>query len=315
MTVLHSEYGTVPGSAQAPVPARRNRRRRAGLVGYLFVGGYTVLLLAFGVVPTGYALYLALTNANGQFSGINQFTKVASDFRFGPAFENIGVYLGMWLFLVIVLTVLVAVALRSRVRRGVSSVLRFLFYLPGALAGVASVLVWLFMLDPAVSPAGALLRAFGLDSFDQVLAPGNLPVILVLIAFWTGAGGWIVVMYGALNNIPDDVLEAARIDGAGPWQTAWHIQIPMIRKWIVYMAILAFATGTQLFVEPQLLQTASLGRVSPTWSPNELAYVFAFQYGNFNAAAAISIILLVIGLLCAGLLVTRSGLFKVDEDR
>jgi multiple sugar transport system permease protein len=313
MTVLHSQQAAVPGSAQAPAPARRPQRRRAGLAGYLFVAGYTILLIAFGVVPTGYALYLAFTNANGQFSGINQFSKVATDFRFGPAFANIAVYLVMWLFLVIVLTVVVAVVLRSRVGRGVSPVLRFLFYLPGALAGVASVLVWLFMLDPSVSPAGALLRAFGLDNFDQVLAPGNLPFILVLIAFWTGAGGWIVVMYGALNNIPDDVLEAARIDGAGPWQVAWHIQIPMIRKWIVYMAILAFATGTQLFVEPQLLETASLGRISPTWSPNELAYVFAFQYGNFNAAAAISIILLVIGLLCAGLLVTRSGLFKVDE--
>jgi len=292
----------------------RARGRRAGVAGYLFVSGYTILLLAFGVVPTGYALYLAFTNADGQFTGVGQFTKVVTDFRFGPAFADIGVYLVMWLILIIVLTVTVAVVLRSRVGHGVSSVLRFLFYLPGALAGVASVLVWLFMLDPAVSPAGALLRALGFDNFDQVLAPGNLPVILVLVAFWTGAGGWIVVMYGALNNIPDDVLEAARMDGAGPWQVAWRIQIPMIRKWIVYMAILAFATGTQLFVEPQLLETASLGRVSPTWSPNELAYVFAFQYGNFNAAAAISIILLAIGLLCAGLLVTRSGMFKVDED-
>jgi multiple sugar transport system permease protein len=314
MTVLHSQHSKVPGSDQAPVPARRAPRRRAGVAGYLFVSGYTILLLAFGVVPTGYALYLAFTNADGQFTGVGQFTKVVTDFRFGPAFADIGVYLVMWLLLIIVLTVTVAVVLRSRVGHGVSSVLRFLFYLPGALAGVASVLVWLFMLDPAVSPAGALLRALGFDNFDQVLAPGNLPVILVLIAFWTGAGGWIVVMYGALNNIPDDVLEAARMDGAGPWQVAWRIQIPMIRKWIVYMAILAFATGTQLFVEPQLLQTASLGRVSPTWSPNELAYVFAFQYGNFNAAAAISIILLAIGLLCAGLLVTRSGMFKVDED-
>jgi multiple sugar transport system permease protein len=88
----------------------------------------------------------------------------------------------------------------------------------------------------------------------------------------------------------------------------------MISKWIVYMAILAFAAGTQLFVEPQLLQTASLNRVSPTWSPNELAYVFAFQNGDFNGAAAISIVLLAIGLLCAGLLVTRSRLFKLDED-
>jgi multiple sugar transport system permease protein len=288
-------------------------RREGSVANYLFVAGYAILLLAFGVFPTGYAFYLALTNNRGQFTGLNQFIKVMGDYRFVPAFTNIAVYLVLWLVILVVMTVLVAVVLRSRMRPGLSGVFRFLFYLPGALAGVASVLVWLFMLDPGVSPASRLLSALGLHSFAAVLAPGDLPVIFMLIAFWTGAGGWIVVMYGALNNIPDEVLEAAKMDGAGPWQTAWHIQIPMIRQWIAYMTILAFAAGTQLFVEPQLLQTASLGRVSPTWSPNQLAYVFAFQQGDFNGAAAISVFLLALGLICAGILVTRSKMFKVDE--
>ena len=298
------------------VPRRRAaapRRRAGGTAGYLFVAGYTVLLLAFGVFPTCYAFYLAFTNEAGSFTGLNQFTKVARDYRFGPAFSHVLIYLVLWLVVLVVLTVLVAVVLRSRVRASVSALFRFLYYLPGALAGVASVLVWLFMLDPDVSPVSWLLKAMGLDSFAAVLAPGDLPVIFMLIAFWTGAGGWMVVMYGALNNIPDEVLEAARMDGAGPWRTAWHIQIPMIRQWIAYMTILAFAGGTQLFVEPQLLQTASLGRVSPAWSPNQLAYVYAFQQGDFNGAAAISVFLLALGLLCAGLLVWRSNMFTLDE--
>jgi multiple sugar transport system permease protein len=308
------DAGRPPAPAEAE-PARRRApsRRRAGPAGYLFVSGYAVLLLAFGVFPTVYAVYLAFTNDRGQFTGPNQFVKVVQDYRFGPSFANIAIYLAMWLFLVVVLTVLVAVLLRSGVRPGLSAVLRFAYYIPGALAGVAGVLVWLFLLNPTVSPVGPLLRWFGFETFSQVIAPADLPVIFVLIAFWTGAGGWIVVMYGALNNIPDEVLEAAKIDGAGMWQSAWHIQIPMIRKWIAYMAILAFAGGTQLFVEPQLLRTASLGRIDPTWSPNQLAYVYAFQHGDFNGAAAISLVLLVLGLLCAGLLVTRSGLFKTED--
>ena len=56
----------------------------------------------------------------------------------------------------------------------------------------------------------------GAHIFAQSIAPGNLPYIFAMIAFWTGAGGWIVVMYGALNTIPHDLEEAARIDGAGP---------------------------------------------------------------------------------------------------
>ncbi|MFC4031572.1 carbohydrate ABC transporter permease [Streptomyces polygonati] len=309
MTLLATPRVTVPA------PRRRTARRRGagGAAGYLFAAGYTLLLLAFGVFPTCYAFYLAFTNEAGSFTGLNQFTKVARDYRFGPAFAHVAIYLVMWLVVLVVLTVLVAVVLRSRVSAGVSALLRFLYYIPGALAGVASVLVWLFMLDPDVSPVSWLLTSLGLDSFAAVLAPGNLPVIFLLIAFWTGAGGWMVVMYGALNNIPDEVLEAARMDGAGPWRTAWHIQIPMIRQWIAYMTILAFAGGTQLFIEPQLLQTASLGRVSPAWSPNQLAYVYAFQQGDFNGAAAISVFLLAFGLLCAGLLVSRSNMFTLDE--
>jgi multiple sugar transport system permease protein len=292
---------------------RGNPRRRAGLAGYAFVSGYAVLLLLFGVIPTIYSIYLAFTNDLGQFVGLGQFIRTAQDYRFLGAFGNILAYLAIWLISLVVLTVFVAVILRSRMPRGASATLRFLFYIPGALAGVASVLVWLFMLDPAVSPVGPLLEAAGFGNFAEVISPSNLPVVFVLIAFWTGAGGWIVVMYGALNNIPDEVMEAARIDGANFWQTAWQIQIPMIGKWIAYMTILAFAAGTQLFVEPQLVQTASLGRVSPTWSPNQLAYVYAFQHGDFNGAAALSIFLLILGVGCAGLVVTRSGLFRVDN--
>ncbi|MFD4506650.1 carbohydrate ABC transporter permease [Streptomyces sp. NPDC058457] len=310
MTLLETEHVAV-SSLRRGTPPRRRARGRAG---YWFVAAYALLLLAFGIVPTAYSFYLAFTNDQGRFTGLNQFVKVVQDYRFGPAFGHMLVYLLLWLAALVVLVVLVAVILRSRVRPGTSALFRFLYYIPGALAGVASVLVWLFMLDPDVSPVSWLLKSLGMQTFAAVLAPANLPWILMLIAFWTGAGGWMVVMYGALNNIPDEVIEAARMDGAGPWRTAWHIQIPMIRQWIVYMTIMAFATGTQLFVEPQLLQTASLGRVSPTWSPNQLAYVYAFQQGDFNGAAAISVVLLAAGLLAAGLLVARSNLFRLDES-
>ena len=83
--------------------------------------------------------------------------------------------------------------------RHASAGFRFLFYIPGALAGAASVLVWLFMLDPTLSPWSGLLKALGLGNLDLVLLPAHLPYVFATIAFWTGAGGWIVVMYGALE--------------------------------------------------------------------------------------------------------------------
>ncbi|MCO5967883.1 carbohydrate ABC transporter permease [Actinoallomurus soli] len=300
-------------SAPSSVGGGRARRLSwPGRAGHGFVAPYVVLLIAFGLVPTVYAIYFAFTDANERFAGLSNFTTAAADFRFLPAIGHVALYLLVWLVALVVLVVGLALLLHGLAARAADRALRFLYYIPGALAGAASAMVWLFMLDPTVSPVGFLLRAFGLGTFGQVIAPGHLPILLAVIAFWTGAGGWIVVMYGALNNISADLLEAARIDGAGPWQIARHIQLPLLRKWIVYMVILSFAAGTQLFVEPQLLSQASNGVAGRDYSLNQLSYDFAFQNNNVGSAAAISVELLVVGLVVAGLFVARSGFFDAD---
>jgi multiple sugar transport system permease protein len=274
---------------------------------------YLPFLVVFGIAPTIYALDLAFTNAGGGWLWFHNFVRTYHDFRFIPAFKHVLVYTCVWLGALVVFVVTLALLLHGRANR-VSAAFRFLFYIPGALAGSASVLVWLFMLDPSVSPAAFLLHhVLGANIFAQSIAPGNLPFIFAMIAFWTGAGGWIVVMYGALNTISPDLEEAARIDGAGPITIALRLKLPLIRKWIAYMVILSFATGTQLFVEPEIVQHASFGLVPDTWSANQLAYQLAFRYADFNGAAAIAVDLLVVGLVGAVLIVTRSGLFRTED--
>lgn len=296
------------------ITGRRNRLPRAsrGSRGaYAFVGGYVALLVLFGLVPLGYALWMSISNHLGQFVGLGNFIRVVQDYRFMPAFGHVAIFLIQWLVTLMVLVVALALMLQTRLRR-TARVVRFLYYLPGAFAGAASVLIWLILLDPVASPVGAFLRAMGMENFNQVIAPEHLPPIFMLIAFWTGAGSWIVIMYGALNGIPSELIEAARIDGASRLQIATRIQIPLLRRWIAYMLILAFAGGTQLFVEPQLVSTASGGQVSDSWSPNQLAYQFAFAAADVNGAAAISVCLLLISLGCAALVVFKARLFDKD---
>ncbi|WP_406416504.1 sugar ABC transporter permease [Streptomyces sp. NBC_00873] len=304
MTLTH-----FPAGSAARCRRGAARQSRAGMA---FVAGYVVLLIALGIIPTAYAIYFAFTNAGGTFSGLGNFLTTAQDFRFVPALGHVAVYLVFWLVSLVVFVVGLALLLHRLASGGASRTLRFLYYIPGALAGAASVLVWLFMLDPTVSPVSSLLGALGYDTFGEVIAPGHLPLLFTVIAFWTGAGGWIVVIYGALNNIPTDVMEAARIDGAGAWQTAWRVQIPMLRKWIVYMVILAFAGGAQLFVEPQLLSLASVGVAGRDYSLNQLSYDFAFRMNNINGAAAVSVELLVVSASAAALFVARSGFFDAE---
>jgi multiple sugar transport system permease protein len=280
--------------------------------GHLFVLPYVVLLAVFGIIPVIYSVYLALTNASGGFAGLGNFTKTARDYRFLPAIEHVAAYLLIWLLALAVLVVLLALLVHRLTANRARVVVRFAYYIPGALAGAASVLLWLFVLDPTVSPVGAILRWTGNDQFTQVIAPGHLPTLFAVIAFWTGAGGWILVMYGALNTIPADMLEAAKVDGAGPVRTALLIQLPMIRKWVVYMLILSFAAGTQLFVEPTLISQSSFGIVPNYYSVNQLAYQYAFTQNDLNGSAAISIDLLIVALLCAGLFVARGRLFETE---
>jgi multiple sugar transport system permease protein len=302
-------------SSSAPTSRHAGGTRKRGprLRGLPFVLPYLPFLIVFGIAPTIYALDLAFTNVGGGWVGFHNFVRTYHDFRFLSAFRHVLVYTCVWLGALIVFVVGLALLLHGRANK-VSATFRFLFYMPGALAGSAAVLVWLFMLDPSVSPGSFFLHhILGADIFAQSIAPGNLPFIFAMIAFWTGAGGWIVVMYGALNTIPHDLEEAARIDGAGPITIAFRLKLPLMRKWIAYMVILSFATGTQLFVEPQVVQTASFGLVPDTWSANQLAYQLAFRYADFNGAAAIAVDLLMIGLVGAVLIVTRSGLFRTDD--
>lgn len=280
-------------------------------MGVAFVTPYTLFLLAFGALPTLYAIYLAFTK-NNAFVGLDNFVRVVQDYRFMPAVGHVGLYLIVWLISLIVLVVLLALAVHGVRSRRLSTSVRFIYYIPGALAGASSVLLWLFVLDPPVSPVSGLLNLLGSDSFVNTIQIDRLPIVLAIIAFWTGAGGWIVIMYGALNNIPNEVMEAARIDGAGPIKTALFVQIPLLRKWISYMVILSLAAGTQLFVEPRVLSQASRGVVPQDYSLNQLAFLFAFKQNDFNGSAAISLLLLVVALGLSVFFVFRGGLFERD---
>ena len=298
-------------------PLRLRRRPRTGasaqaFAAYVFSSGYVLLLLVFGVLPMVYALYLSFTKS-GQFVGLDNYVKAVGDFRFLPAVQHVAAFLVIWVVTLTVLVTLLALIVQAVRVRWLSSTTRFLFFIPGAFAGAASVMLWLFLLNPSVSPVSFVLNWFGYTSFVQAIDLNNLPLIFTVIAFWTGAGAWIIIMYAALHNISDEIMEAARCDGASAIKTAWYIQLPLIRKWIAYMVVISVAVGTQLFAEPKILAQASRNQIPKHYSLNQLAYVTAFgPQADFNSSAAISMMLLVVAAGLAAFFVFRGGLFDRD---
>ncbi len=294
-------------------PSRRSAR--SALTAWCFSGPYVALLFIFGLVPAAYAVYesfTASTQGGTGSLGIGNYTAVFHDFRFVPAVENVAVFAVIWIPAMIIGSLLFALLLQEKAGR-LSSTLRLIYFLPGAVTGSAAVLLWYFMLDPQISPFGPALQAIGWGTGDQVFMNSHLALIFAVIAFATGAGNWIVIMFGALQAIPHDVVEAARVDGAGPLRTALLIKLPMISKYVVYMVILCFAAALQIFVEPTLFYSITKSG-SDWWSVNQLGYSFAFQQGVFGQAATVSVILLLLSGAGALVFVLRSNFFETEVN-
>ena len=134
---------------------------------------------------------------------------------------------------------------------------------------------------------------------------------MALLAY---SGGWIVVVGGALKGISGEMLDAARVDGARPLQLAAYIKVPMIWRTLALMAILSFANGIQMFVEPQLMAMAGAQYSRPDWSVNQLAFQYAFNLGDFGASAAISSLLLLVALAISLAVVMGTRFYRLDRS-
>lgn len=311
----------------APLTLNKPRSRvffrlRRNLIAYLFALPYILVMLAFGLGPGLYALLISFADFSKGVpdyfaAGFKNYLLTFKDFRFGFTTTNIAGFLVISVPLGIAMVVVLAMLLHMR--RGPSStVLRTMYFVPGAVTGPVLVLLAIFMFDPSISPLKPLLQGMGFAHLVDVISPATAPVIFTLLGFFSGAGMWIAIQYGALESIPAELMEAATMDGANAWQQALHIKLPLIRPYIIYQFILVFALNVQLFVEPQILGGNANGlgvgaNLPPVWSPNQLAYNFAFEMGNFGAASALSLMMLVIGLAAAYFIIRWTGFFNIEK--
>jgi multiple sugar transport system permease protein len=290
------------------------RRHR---ISYLLILPYAIFMAIFGIGPALYALLMSFSKFSGgvpQYfaAGIDNYRLAFGDTRFFQVFGNLLEFLIVSVPLGIGLVVLLALLLDMRPGRS-SSMLRLLYFIPGAVTGPALVLLVICILDPTISPFGPLFQAVGSTNFDALVFPGSLPFVFTVMGFFSGAGMWIAIQHGGLQGISAEVVEAAELDGCNAWQKARYIKLPYLRPYIVYQTILIFALNVQLFVEPQLLTSTWVqANVPPQWAPNQLAYSYAFDVGNFGAAAALSLLMLAIGLVGAILLTRWTGFFKIE---
>jgi len=307
--------------ATTTTTSRSHRRERTEVrrphrtPGWGFVAPYLILLIAFGIAPAVYGLYQAFIVASvvgpDTFSLTQNFTDVVKDYRLPGATLNVALYLLIWLPMLLVVVFTLALAIDAK-RTRFAALTRFVSYVPGAVTGAAAALLWLFMFSPNVSPIGGLLRNFTTHN-GSFLSDGTFPLVLAVMGVAAGAGGWIVVVFGALTGISTDVLESARLDGASTWQTVWQIKLPLIRNYIAFILIVSVAQGFQIFVEPTVIAAGAPGQVSATWSINQLVYSYATDQSNYGHASALAILLLIVCVLLAVFIIRKTKFYSIGD--
>ena len=292
----------------------KHRAKLMGRInGMLMFLPYLVLLVMFAIVPivmaASVSMEKSMTNPDGLFGN---YLFVLQDFRFLPAVINVSLFLLIYLPAMLIVVAGLSLLLDS-IQSRYTVPLRLAYLVPAGITGSVAILVWYFMLEPTYSPFAAIFAEFGWTQGTDIFNASNLIYIFALMTFFTGAGNWIVIQYGSLQSIPDDVLEAARIDGANAFQTAFQIKLPLIRKYLIYMLILVMAAGLQIFVEPYLISSSVYPGIAKDWSLNQLGYTLAFLGSNLGAATALSLMLLLVMVVLALIVIFRTDFF--DEAK
>jgi len=281
--------------------------------GMLMFLPYLVLLVMFAIVPivmaASVSMEKSMTNPDGLFGN---YLFVLQDFRFLPAVINVSLFLLIYLPAMLIVVAGLSLLLDS-IQSRYTVPLRLAYLVPAGITGSVAILVWYFMLEPTYSPFAPIFAEFGWTQGTDIFNASNLIYIFALMTFFTGAGNWIVIQYGSLQSIPDDVLEAARIDGANAFQIAFQIKLPLIRKYLIYMLILVMAAGLQIFVEPYLISSSVYPGIAKDWSLNQLGYTLAFLGSNLGAATALSLMLLLVMVVLALIVIFRTDFF--DEAK
>jgi multiple sugar transport system permease protein len=267
-------------------------------LGIALVSPYVLFLAAIFAYPLGFSVYMALHDyffaapgaiVDRPWVGLDNFKTVLDDPDIRAAFLHVGIFIVINVPLTVAISLGLAVALNAALPfRGF---LRVAYYIPYVTASVAVVAVWLWLF----SRTGLVNTALG------PLAPNPswlvnstfaMPMIAVYVA-WKQAGYFILLYLAALQNVPDELYDAAAVDGAGRWNSFWNVTWPGVRPATVLVVVLATITGGNLFTEPYLLTNGG-GPDGASTTPVLLIYQKGIEQGQPDVAAAIGIILVLI---------------------
>ncbi|MBD8010761.1 MULTISPECIES: carbohydrate ABC transporter permease [Microbacterium] len=261
--------------------AKVEARQALGFASPALVG-----LALFTIVPVVLSVVMSFfdwpTFGERTFNGGANYLRLFDDPNFLPSLRNTLVFTVLYVPISIALSLALALGLGPRIRgRGA---LRVLFFIPVVTPMVANVLVWKMLLQPQGLFNGLSQTWFGVE-LPNFLADRQWAMIMVVVmSVWQGLGYNMLIFSAALEQLPESVVEAARIDGARGLRMIWNVMIPMISPAIFFATIMTMITSLQVFVQPQLLTGGGPGNSTMPlvmWIYNQ-----GFKFQDLGLAAA-----------------------------
>jgi multiple sugar transport system permease protein len=295
MTVVAPPATPASPAAAQRRPGRTGVRSRAWL---WFTLPFLVPFVLFYLLPIGYAIVQSLTKTErtggifGEttttFAGLEQYSRVVSDPAFLRGVGRVLLFGVVQVPIMLAFALLLALLLDSAVAR-LKRTFRIAFFLPYGIPGVIAALMWAFLYSPQLSPIVDLLEGGGIGV--DFLGSGTILWSIANVVTWTYTGYNMLIIFAAMQAIPQSVYEAAKVDGAGGIRTAWSIKIPLVLPALVLTGVFSIIGTLQLFTEPIVFRAISTN-VTSSFTPNLLAYTTA-SANNYPLAAAISVVLAV----------------------
>ncbi|MDT0433754.1 MULTISPECIES: carbohydrate ABC transporter permease [Streptomyces] len=302
MSTLPRALTLPPRPATTPAEARRAARRRSRrdrATAWAFITPSVVVILGLSVVPVVWSLLLSFRADDlvtpGRWVGLDNYRALVQDPNFRTAVGNTLQYAALYVPLSLVGGLALALALNRRVR--FVGLYRTLVFVPFVVSATAQGVLFSFILDPDFGVANALLHHLGVSRQGFLSDPGQAMFLLVLISLWSGVGFCVVVYLAALQDVPPELVESARLDGANLPQVLRHVTLPALTPVTVFLLLWQLISALQVF---DLIYVTTKG--GPLGSTTVVVYFVwqqAFQMftAGYGAAAAyvLALALLVTG--------------------
>ena len=276
---------------------------RSAVVGWALAAPALIVILVFFALPVLIALGLSLTDfdlyaladlSTLRFVGVDNYLRLLQTALFWQALANTLYFVAIGVPLSIGLSLGAALLLNARVAKW-QGLFRTALFAPVVTTVVAVAVIWRYLLHTRYGLINQALAAFGIDPVDWLGDPHWSMPAIILFAAWKNFGYNMVILLAALQAVPRELYESARVDGAGSLRQFTDLTFPMLTPTLVMVGIMTLAGYFQLFAEPYVMTQG--GPLQSTVSVLYLMYEEGFRWWNLGTASAVAFLLFVLMFL------------------